>query len=50
MFYDEKTNRKKHKITFGSYGKGQKCIGSGDNRLSRYRIPEDLIKVLINNI
>ena len=50
LFYDEETKRKKHRLTFGSYGRGQKCIGGGGNRLERYRIPEVLIKHLIKTI
>ena len=36
-------NKKHHTHSFGSNIIGQKCIGGGNNRLERYRIPADLI-------
>jgi len=41
---------KKHKNCFGSKDKNQKCIGGGSSRLERYRIPESIIKELLDNI
>ena len=41
---------KKHKKTFGSMDKSQKCVGGGSNRLERYRIPPKLINELFDII
>ena len=46
-----KSISKIHKYTLGSWGKkgtGQKGIGSGSNRLARYRIPPNLISDLLD--
>ena len=39
--------RQHHKASFGSSIKNQKCIGGGNNRLDRYRIPPKLIEELL---
>jgi hypothetical protein len=49
----ETKTKKIHKISMGSWGKkgtAQTGVGSGSNRLERYRIPKDLILDLVKEI
>jgi hypothetical protein len=46
-----KSDSTKHKKTFGAYSNGeQKCVGGGNNRLERYRIPPKLIEKLFKDL